>query len=363
MAACACRWCVRVVAAVCAGAWLLGAGPVWAQQGAGTGADSPPAKKKAPAVDAGAEPRPSRKRVPTGPTPESVMEAHPPTHASVSYGPHKRNVLNVWIAPSEKPTPLVFRIHGGGFMSGGPTPPVLLEDYLKAGISVASITYRFSYEAPYPAQMLDCARAVQFMRSKAREWNLDPTRFGAMGGSSGGGISLWLGFHDDLAKPDSADPVERLSTRLACMAVNNTQTSYDPRWIRKNIPGPGWQAGPLWKLYGLKGPTEEISPELGRLMEEASPLKYLSKDDPPVRISFTWDDVETNLGETPSIHHPRFGRILKAQMDELGIPCDFSFKVAAKEMPEDVAFFVKRLATPPQAPASPGPGPRPEARP
>ncbi|MCY2953915.1 MAG: alpha/beta hydrolase [Planctomycetota bacterium] len=298
-----------------------------------------------------ASPRPARPAA-AGPTPESVMAAHPPTHADVSYGPHKRNILNVWIVPSDKPTPLVFRIHGGGFMSGGPTPPVMLEEYLKAGISVGSMTYRFSYEVPYPAQMLDCARAVQFLRSKAKEWNLDPNRFGAMGGSSGGGISLWLGFHDDMANPASSDPIERQSTRLACMAVNNTQTSYDPRWIQKNIPGPGWKIGPVWQLFGLKGPTEEISPELGKLMEESSPINYLTKDDPPVRIFFTGDDVDQRLDENASIHHPRFGRILKAKMDELGIPCEFSFKAPSKEMPEDVAFFVRQFAKIPQAPAA-----------
>jgi hypothetical protein len=64
------------------------------------------------------------------------MEVHPPTHLNVAYGPHKRNILNLWLVKSDKPTPLVIRIHGGGFMSGGPTPPVMLEEYLKAGISI-----------------------------------------------------------------------------------------------------------------------------------------------------------------------------------------------------------------------------------
>src|SRR5687768_9103463 len=68
----------------------------------------------------------------------------PPTHADVKYGPHKRNLLNFWKADSNQPTPLVIHIHGGGFLSGGPTGPALLKDYLRAGISVASITYRFS---------------------------------------------------------------------------------------------------------------------------------------------------------------------------------------------------------------------------
>jgi len=283
------------------------------------------------------------------------MEVHPPTHLNVAYGPHKRNILNLWLVKSDKPTPLVIRIHGGGFMSGGPTPPVMLEEYLKAGISVGSITYRFSTEAPFPAQMLDCARAVQFLRSKAKEWNLDTTRFGAMGGSSGAGISLWLGFHDDMANPNGADPIERESTRLACMAVNQAQISYDPRWIRQNIPGPGWRVGPLWQLYGLKAPTAEmpeISPAVGKLMEEASPINYLTKDDAPVRIIFITDDIEGRLDENGSIHHARNGSILKKKMDELGIPCELTLKAAAKEVPEDVTYFVKQFARPNPPPTS-----------
>jgi len=46
--------------------------------------------------------------------------------------------------------------------------------------------------------MHDCARAIQFLRSKAARWNIDPKRIAATGGSAGAGISLWLGFHDDL---------------------------------------------------------------------------------------------------------------------------------------------------------------------
>ena len=97
--------------------------------------------------------------------------------------------------------------------------PILLKDCLDSGISVAAINYRYSTQAIAPAPFQDGARAVQFLRSKAKDWNLDPQRFAATGGSAGAGISLWLGFHNDLADPKSEDPVLRQSTRLACMVV------------------------------------------------------------------------------------------------------------------------------------------------
>ncbi|MCC7407870.1 MAG: alpha/beta hydrolase fold domain-containing protein, partial [Phycisphaeraceae bacterium] len=263
-----------------------------------------------------------------------------------------------WLAKSDAPTPLVIRIHGGGFLNGRPVAPMMLQQYLDAGVSVASIPYRFSSDAPSTAPMLDSARAVQFLRSKAQEWNLDPTRFASTGGSAGGGISLWLGFHDDLADPDSPDPVARQSTRLTCMAVLNTQTSYDPRFIRANIPGPGWQAMPLWKLFGLDGPTDNPAPETIRLFEEASPINYLTADDPPVRLTYLWDDLEDNLPERESIHHPRFGRILKARLDELGIENEFEFNLPERESLADVAFILRHFnITPPQTPPTTTPTP------
>src|SRR5690606_38153434 len=102
----------------------------------------------------------------------------------------------------------------------------------EAGISIAAITYRLSDDAIAPAQFEDAARAVQFIRSKAGEWTIDPERFAACGGSAGAGLSLWLAFHDDMAKPDSDDPVARQSTRLKCAVVFNGQSSYDPRFTR-----------------------------------------------------------------------------------------------------------------------------------
>ena len=143
-----------------------------------------------------------------------------PTHRDVRYGPHERNVLDFWQAKSAQPTPVLVSIHGGGFLAGDKSvQPQILKGCLDAGISVAAINYRYSTQAIAPAPFQDAARAVQFLRSKAKEWNLDPKRVAATGGSAGAGISLWLAFHDDLADPQSADPVLRQSTRLACVAA------------------------------------------------------------------------------------------------------------------------------------------------
>src|SRR5262249_61449998 len=131
-----------------------------------------------------------------------------------------RKGLGCWGAEPRPPPPGLAPTRGGGFVAGDKSvPPQLLKDCLAAGISVAAINYRYSTQAIAPAPFQDGARAVQFLRSKAKDWNLDPKQVAATGGSAGAGISLWLAFHDDLADPQSKDPVLRQSTRLTFVAV------------------------------------------------------------------------------------------------------------------------------------------------
>lgn len=247
-----------------------------------------------------------------------------PDLQDVKYGPHERNVLDLWKAESQEPTPLVVYIHGGGFRAGDKRSvrAGMLKLCLEEGISVAAIHYRFSQHAPFPAQMLDSARAIQFLRSKAKEWNLDPTKVAATGGSAGAGISLWLGFHDDLADPKSDDPVARQSTRLTCMAVFGAQSTYDPRAIKQLIGGRAHQHPALLPFYGLK-PDEIDTPKAHKLYKEASPITYVSEGDPPAFMFYSEADRPLSALALPGmgIHHPEFGRLLKKELDPLGIEC------------------------------------------
>lgn len=255
---------------------------------------------------------------------ETAGPRTPPTHADVKYGPYSRNIMDVWLAKSDKPTPVVVSIHGGGFSSGNKAvSPDLLEECLKSGISVVASTYRLSGEAIAPAQFLDSARAIQFIRSKAKEWNLDPSRIAATGGSAGAGISLRLGFHDDLADPHSEDPVLRQPARVTCMAVFNAQTSYDPRFIRDLFPGTDtYKIGALPMLFRMDPDNlDQLPKEKYRLFEECSPLAHLTKDDAPALLVYS-STLETPIrDQNVGIHHPRFGKALKDKMDALGVEC------------------------------------------
>ncbi|HET6883759.1 MAG TPA: alpha/beta hydrolase, partial [Pirellulales bacterium] len=212
-----------------------------------------------------------------------------PTHADVSYGPAARNVLDFYQATSEKPAPLLVHIHGGGFVGGDKRQginPAMLRILKDSGVHFASINYRFvdGKDVIFPAPLLDGARAVQFLRTKASEWKIDAKRLACFGGSAGAGISLWIGFHDDLADPDNADPVLRQSSRISAVGSFGGQPTYDPIKIRELIGGRAWEHPSLFKVYGLKGADEALhpTPAVQRLYDESSAITWLTKDDPPV---------------------------------------------------------------------------------
>jgi len=270
-----------------------------------------------------------------------------PTHSDIKYGPHERNVMDVWLADSDEPTPILVSIHGGAFRHGDKnvSSPVLRQ-CLASGISVVAITYRYSQQAIAPAQHLDAARAIQFIRHNAQNWNLDPTRIASTGGSAGAGISLWLGFHDDMADPDNADPVLRHSTRLTCMAVNNGQSSYDPRFIRDLFPNSDtYQNSALSQLFDVDlKKLDELPEEKYKLFEEISALPHLTKDDPPVLMTYD-SDLDTPISSRSiGIHHPRFGKVLKEQMEDLGIECQVhtGFSHNKQSRADHVIKFVRK---------------------
>lgn len=278
-----------------------------------------------------------------------------PTHADVKYGPHKRNVLDFYQAKSDKPTPLIVYIHGGGFVGGDKSQMAagMVNGLLAKGISFATINYRFvdGDKTLFPAPQQDGARAVQFLRSKASEWNLDSKRVGCVGGSAGAGISMWIGFHDEMADPNSEDPVLRESTRIQVIGTYGGQGTYDPIQIKRLIGGRAWEHPSIFLVYGVKTAKEALdpSPERQKLYDECSAVTHLTKEDPPLYMVYNEPDGPLPEDAKPGqgIHHPNFGRQLKEKMDSLGIENVFVNLDGGKGKPgsEDmVSFFEKQFA-------------------
>lgn len=281
----------------------------------------------------------------------------PPTQADVRYGPHERNVFDFYQAKSDKPTPLLFFIHGGGWTNGDKHSFGGLKQYLDAGISVVSINYRYTSQAqdvapPVKAPLHDAARALQFVRSKAAEWNIDKQRIGASGGSAGACTSLWLAFHDDLADPKSEDPIARESTRLWCAAVVAPQTTLDPKQMREWTPNSRYGG----HAFGFKGdPAKKLSQfdeflakrdTILPWIEEYSPYALVTADDPPVYMSFGAPPALGQEQKDPT-HTANFGVKLQEHCKEMGVPCEVYYQDApdAKHTSAD-AYLIESLKAP-----------------
>ncbi|MEI7731803.1 MAG: alpha/beta hydrolase [Verrucomicrobiota bacterium] len=278
---------------------------------------------------------------------KKFMADVPPTEADVPYGKHPKQVMHFWKAASDKPTPLLFFIHGGGWGAGdrssvgSPTVKRALAD----GISVVSVEYRFIKEAtadgvvpPVKGPMLDCARGLQFVRSKSKEWNIDKTRIGASGGSAGACTSLWLAFHDDLADPQSSDPIARESTRLTCAAVSGPQTSLDPQQMREWTPNSRYGA----HAFGITGNFDAFVEARAKILpwiKEYSPYELVTADDPPVGLYF---GSAPNLGkeEKDPTHSANFGVKLKEQCDKFKVACELVYPGAPDVKNKDTYSFL-----------------------
>ena len=273
---------------------------------------------------------------------ESVPE---PTFKDVRYGDQHRNILDFWQAPTDKPTPVVISIHGGGWNGGNKAQLdsfVNAAELLKAGISVVSINYRFikhgkDLEPPVLGPLTDAARAVQFIRSKADEWNIDKTRIAATGGSAGACTSLWLAYHDDLADPKSKDPVARESTRLKCVAAIRAQTTLDPKQMKSWISNSKYGA----HAFGIKSFDQFLADRdtILPLINEYSPYALLDAGDPDTYLFFTVPPAASKTERDPT-HSAIFGVELQKRCKKLGVPCELVYPGAKKVKHESATEYL-----------------------
>jgi acetyl esterase/lipase len=171
---------------------------------------------------------------------------------------------------------------------------------------------------------------LQFVRSKAAEWNIDKTRIGASGGSAGACSSLWLAFRPDMADPKSSDPIARESTRLWCAAVTGAQTTLDPKQMKDWTPNSKYGG----HAFGFKGDTEAKRSPFDEFLAkrdtilpwiaEYSPYALVTSDDPPIYLTYS---VAPALGQDQKdpTHTSNFGVKLQEHCKANGVPCELFY--------------------------------------
>lgn len=278
--------------------------------------------------------------------PAEVPDSLKPTYANLAYGPHELNVLDFWQAEASSPTPLVVYYHPGAFRAGTKDALVtgngdVLQELLDAGISVAAVDYRLMGDAPLPAAYTDSMRALQFLRSKSEEWNVDASRVGAWGGSAGAAISMWMAFHEEMGNPEAPDPIARESTRLIAVATDAGQTMIDPAWWAEWIPGDNQND----VFSSLRFESEDEAERLS-VARSVSALTHVSADDPPIHMTYNMapeDPVPAQGAAGWQIHHVVFGVKLKEKADELGLESYLGYPGRDTPYFSVVEFFDEKL--------------------
>ena len=249
------------------------------------------------------------------------------TFSNQKYGSHEKNVFDIWLAKSEKPTPLVIYIHGGGFVGGDKSKYYQSQDwprFLENGISIAAINYRFMNEAPYGilASMNDSKRFVQFIRFHAQKYNIDKTKIACTGGSAGAGTALWLAFSDDMADAQNIDPVLRESTRLTCAGAFATQATYDIFQWDKILGIPlsqtDEQLHAISRAFGFKSAKNIDLKSETSIRANLDFMAKMEKNDPPVFI-FNRHIAGVPKNQDDINHHPLHANALKRKAEQVGL--------------------------------------------
>jgi acetyl esterase/lipase len=195
-----------------------------------------------------------------------------PTEDGIVYGVADGQTLTMdYYAPKGPgPHPIAIIIHGGGYHGGDSKSDseAYVADFLApAGYAVFSVNYRLTPKYPYPYMVYDVQRSVRYIRYNAKKWNADPDKIALVGGSAGGFLSNMVGLLNAPGDTAAPDPVNRESAQAQAVVSLYAQSSFE------FVPMNSAVHGLLDPLIAQKGLKEAI--------REASPITYVSKDDPP----------------------------------------------------------------------------------
>jgi acetyl esterase/lipase len=231
-------------------------------------------------------------------------------HRDLAYvsGGHARQKLDLYLPVGKGPWPLLVYIHGGAFRAGDKAdgPPL---EHLAEGYAVASINYRLSQHALFPAQIEDCKAAVRWLRANATRYGLDPERFAVGGASAGGHLAAMVGTTGHVPELDVGENLD-VSSRVRAVVDFFGPTDFlqmdahrPPNGMIHDAP-----ESPESQLVG--GPIQENRDKVAR----ANPITYVTPDAPPFLI--------VHGDQDPLVPHHQ-SELLAAALEKAGVPVIF----------------------------------------
>ena len=207
---------------------------------------------------------------------------------------------------AEGKLPAIICIHGGGWWQGTRANHAHVAKALAAhGYVTATISYRLSDEAPFPAQIQDCKAAVRFLRANAEKFGIISDRIGAIGLSAGGHLTALLGTSGEVEALEGEGGNSEQSSTIQAAVPMGAQSDFRRHHenIENSNPNPPGPKPNIWVQF-LGGKPSEV-PENWKM---ASPLTHLDASAPPMLFITGENDKETT-------HAEKF----RGKMKELGI--------------------------------------------
>jgi acetyl esterase/lipase len=200
----------------------------------------------------------------------------------------KNELLDIYLPDEgEGPFPLLIQIHGGGFAMGDKRDGHVqkLLDSLKKGYAFASIQYRLSGEATFPAAVLDCRMAVRFLKEHAKDYEIDPNRIATIGGSAGGNLSALLAMNIPNGEFLGEEGKHYATTPYIKTAIDwfgptdfkamDEQASHNGVSFTDHFEPYSAESGYMGK------PLNDVDPDYAA---KANPMSYISKNMAPILI-------------------------------------------------------------------------------
>lgn len=232
------------------------------------------------------------------PVPDSIKEYKDIVYKTVDTTELKLDIYH--LKKTKEPAPLLVFIHGGAWKKGKKHDYLrYLVDFAERGYITATVQYRLSKEAKYPAQILDVKTAIKWLIEHSSQYFIDSLNLALIGGSAGGHLAMMAGY----------------TSNVPSLSVEGDSLIYESVKAIVDIYGPS----DLTTEYAIEqssvnyliGEAFEEAPEI---YEEASPIMHISSDDPPTLIfQGTLDEL------VPVIQSDRLNEKLK----NTGVPVEY----------------------------------------